>query len=61
MELLQEGLQERAVRIQELEMTVARLEAEWPDTATLQAAIESDKVPIYFQEHKTDYHLSKID
>uniref|UniRef100_A0A1B6EI66 Golgin subfamily A conserved domain-containing protein n=1 Tax=Cuerna arida TaxID=1464854 RepID=A0A1B6EI66_9HEMI len=43
-DVLREGLQERAARIQELEVTVERLETERPDTANLQAAIESDKV-----------------
>uniref|UniRef100_A0A1B6L4L5 Golgin subfamily A conserved domain-containing protein n=1 Tax=Graphocephala atropunctata TaxID=36148 RepID=A0A1B6L4L5_9HEMI len=43
-EALREGLQERAVRIQELEVAVERLETERPDSANLQAAIESDKV-----------------
>ncbi|XP_054284452.1 golgin subfamily A member 2-like isoform X2 [Macrosteles quadrilineatus] len=41
---LREGLQERALRIQELEVTIERLEAERPNSANLQAAIESDKV-----------------
>lgn len=43
-DVLRHGLQERALRIQELEVTVERLEAERPDSVNLQAAIESDKV-----------------
>lgn len=43
-EVLRDGLHERALRIQELEVTVERLEAERPDSVNLQAAIESDKV-----------------
>lgn len=42
--MLRDGLHERALRIQELEVTVERLEAERPDSVNLQAAIESDKV-----------------
>lgn len=43
-DVLRDGLHERALRIQELEVTVERLEAERPDSVNLQAAIESDKV-----------------
>lgn len=44
MEALRGGLSERSLRIQELERNVERLENERPDSANLQAAIESDKV-----------------
>lgn len=57
MECLREGLQERALRIQELEMTVTRLETEYPDIANLQAAIESDKVNFLGKDHSVVEYL----